>query len=195
MLKPLRDFKKSLSDEKVDCEEAGAVKATVLTQRSTQRSGSKAAQLGYPFNLFDIHKPLSTLGCDMKRASDRQEALKNADIETICLPFLPDCPLFIGLWNQVENATFLRQQLLAGNQDFEYAFIDATSVSPSDCLAASCLRLWFTGSSFGPPDLRRLSQSWCYIRHMPLIQAPRYYRRSMCWQQRFEPSMTCETRG
>lgn len=35
----------------------------------------------------------------------------------------------LALFKNVQNAAFLRDQLLAGNTDFEYAFIDATTVS------------------------------------------------------------------
>lgn len=35
----------------------------------------------------------------------------------------------MGLFQDVKNTTFLHQQLLDGNGDFEYAFIDAEVVS------------------------------------------------------------------
>jgi EKC/KEOPS complex subunit CGI121/TPRKB len=37
--------------------------------------------------------------------------------------------LFAALFVNVKNAAFLRQQLIAANTDYEYAFLDATSVS------------------------------------------------------------------
>ena len=40
----------------------------------------------------------------------------------------PDLPIFVALYAEVENAPFLKEQLLAGNSDFEYAFIDASMV-------------------------------------------------------------------
>ncbi|KAI4735803.1 CGI-121-domain-containing protein [Aureobasidium sp. EXF-12298] len=49
-------------------------------------------------------------------------------LETIALPHLPQYPLCVGLFKDVKNASFLRQQLLAGNADFEYAFLDASVV-------------------------------------------------------------------
>lgn len=64
----------------------------------------------------------------MDRAPEQEEKHADADVETIRLPFLEDYPLYIGLFSHLQNATFLRKQLLEGNQDFEYAFIDATSV-------------------------------------------------------------------
>jgi hypothetical protein len=51
-----------------------------------------------------------------------------ASIETITLPHLPQYPLCLGLFKNVKNASFLRQQLLAGNAEFEYAFLDASVV-------------------------------------------------------------------
>ncbi|KAG9556535.1 CGI-121-domain-containing protein, partial [Aureobasidium melanogenum] len=47
-------------------------------------------------------------------------------LETIALPHLPQHHLCVGLFKDVKNAAFLRQQLLAGNADFEYAFLDAS---------------------------------------------------------------------
>ncbi|THX45528.1 CGI-121-domain-containing protein [Aureobasidium pullulans] len=59
-------------------------------------------------------------------------------LEVITLPHLPQYPLCVGLWKNVKNASFLRQQLLAGNADFEYAFLDASVVlSRMQFLAAS----------------------------------------------------------
>ncbi|KAH0294520.1 CGI-121-domain-containing protein [Aureobasidium namibiae CBS 147.97] len=59
-------------------------------------------------------------------------------LETIALPHFPQYPLCVGLYKNVKNASFLRQQLLAGNADFEYAFLDASVVvSRMQFLAAS----------------------------------------------------------
>ncbi|KAG9637631.1 CGI-121-domain-containing protein, partial [Aureobasidium melanogenum] len=59
-------------------------------------------------------------------------------LETIALPHLPQHHLCVGLFKDVKNAAFLRQQLLAGNADFEYAFLDASVViSRMQFLAAS----------------------------------------------------------
>lgn len=50
-------------------------------------------------------------------------------LETINLPHLPSSlPVHIALYRDVQNASFLRQQLLSANADFEYAFIDASMV-------------------------------------------------------------------
>lgn len=51
-----------------------------------------------------------------------------AEIETIVLPHLPNHPLYVALFKDVQNASFLRKQLLEGNSDFEYAFLDASVV-------------------------------------------------------------------
>lgn len=53
----------------------------------------------------------------------------SAAVETINLPHLPP-NLFIhaALYRNIQNAAFLRQQLIAGNADFEYALIDASMV-------------------------------------------------------------------
>lgn len=52
-----------------------------------------------------------------------------APLESIRLPHLPaELPVFVALYRNVENAEFLRQQLLAGNTEYEYALIDASMV-------------------------------------------------------------------
>ena len=50
-------------------------------------------------------------------------------VSTFHISHLPvDLAVYITLYKHLKNASFLRQQLLDGNSDFEYAFIDATSV-------------------------------------------------------------------
>lgn len=39
-----------------------------------------------------------------------------------------ELPIHISLFRDVENSAFLKQQLLDGNEEFEYAFIDASVV-------------------------------------------------------------------
>jgi len=52
-------------------------------------------------------------------------------LESLNLEHLPSShTIYIALFRNVKNAAFLHQQLLAGNTDFEYAFIDASVVSP-----------------------------------------------------------------
>lgn len=53
-------------------------------------------------------------------------------IETIHLSHVPgNIPLQVALYKDLKNASFLREQLLSGNADFQYAFIDATMVGYS----------------------------------------------------------------
>ena len=50
----------------------------------------------------------------------------------------PELALHVAFYADVENASFLKAQLLAGNTDFEYAFIDASMiVSTKHVLAAT----------------------------------------------------------
>ena len=50
-------------------------------------------------------------------------------METIRLEHVPlDLPIHVALFREVQNASFLKHQLLARNQDYEYAFIDAKIV-------------------------------------------------------------------
>jgi hypothetical protein len=44
------------------------------------------------------------------------------------VPHLPSLPVHVALYRDVQNAAFLKGQLLAGNAEFEYAFIDASMV-------------------------------------------------------------------
>lgn len=51
-------------------------------------------------------------------------------VQSLHLEHLPESyTLHAALFHSVTNASFLHQQLLAGNSDFEYAFIDASIVS------------------------------------------------------------------
>ncbi|KAK4540079.1 hypothetical protein LTR36_009820 [Oleoguttula mirabilis] len=61
-------------------------------------------------------------------------------METVSLPHLPDYPLHICLFKDVNNAPFLRQQLLEGNTDFEYAFLDASILLSRNQVLAACFR-------------------------------------------------------
>lgn len=60
-------------------------------------------------------------------------------LQSIDLEHLPaDYTLHIALYRNVKNAAFLQQQLLAGNTEFEYGFIDASVlVSRVHALAAA----------------------------------------------------------
>lgn len=62
-------------------------------------------------------------------------------LETIQIPhFSPNLPLYINLYQSVQNAPFLRQQLLDGNAEFEYAFIDASMIVSRTHILAACFR-------------------------------------------------------
>ncbi|PLB45630.1 CGI-121-domain-containing protein [Aspergillus steynii IBT 23096] len=53
----------------------------------------------------------------------------SASLETIQLPHLPSSlPVHVALYRDLKNAPFLRQQLISGNAEFEYAFVDASMV-------------------------------------------------------------------
>ncbi|KAJ5163278.1 uncharacterized protein N7500_005108 [Penicillium coprophilum] len=51
-----------------------------------------------------------------------------SSLETISLPHLPSVPVHVALYRDVQNAASLKGQLLAGQTDFQYAFIDASMV-------------------------------------------------------------------
>lgn len=53
-------------------------------------------------------------------------------LETFHLMHLPSSlAVHVALFRDLKNAVYLRQQLLDGNTDFEYALIDANVVSES----------------------------------------------------------------
>lgn len=61
-------------------------------------------------------------------------------MEAIALPHLSDQPLQICLFKEVKNAAFLRKQLLEGNTEFEYAFLDASALISRNHALAACFR-------------------------------------------------------
>ncbi|KAF2723525.1 CGI-121-domain-containing protein [Polychaeton citri CBS 116435] len=61
-------------------------------------------------------------------------------METVDIPHLAGHSLEMGLFIDVKNAAFLRQQLLSGNQDFEYAFLDASVLLTRNHILAACWR-------------------------------------------------------
>lgn len=60
-------------------------------------------------------------------------------MEVIQLPHLPYL-LHVSLFKNVQNAKFLRQQLLEGNTDFEYAFLDASCLLSRSHVLTGCFR-------------------------------------------------------
>lgn len=61
-------------------------------------------------------------------------------MEAITLPHLPNTPIQVCLFNDVQNSTFLRQQLLQGNSNFEYAFLDASVLISTSHVLAACFK-------------------------------------------------------
>ncbi|KAL3474228.1 kinase binding protein CGI-121-domain-containing protein [Aspergillus californicus] len=51
----------------------------------------------------------------------------SSSLETIHLPHLP-LAVHAALYKEVQNASYLREQLLSANAEFEYAFIDASMI-------------------------------------------------------------------
>lgn len=62
-------------------------------------------------------------------------------MEIIQLPHLPPTQsLHAVVFQDVRNAAFLRQQLLDGNTDYEYAFLDASVLLSRKHVLAACWR-------------------------------------------------------
>ncbi|KAL2371680.1 hypothetical protein RJ035_005433 [Blastomyces gilchristii] len=62
-------------------------------------------------------------------------------VQTIQLFHVPsNCPVHIALYRDLENASFLREQLFSGNTEFEYAFIDAATILSTTHLLAAVFR-------------------------------------------------------
>jgi hypothetical protein len=83
--------------------------------------GVRGAQRAEATGTFEIRHALI-----VNRFSFLKMALK---LETINIPHLPaSLPVHVALYRNVQNSALLRQQLLAGNAEFEYALIDASLV-------------------------------------------------------------------
>ncbi|KIW19011.1 hypothetical protein PV08_03301 [Exophiala spinifera] len=52
----------------------------------------------------------------------------------------PELALYVSVYTDVENASFLKQQLLAGNAEFEYAFVDASMILSTTHVLAAAFR-------------------------------------------------------
>jgi EKC/KEOPS complex subunit CGI121/TPRKB len=62
-------------------------------------------------------------------------------LQTIHLSHMPpELALHVTLYRDVKNAAFLKQQLLDGNADFEYAFIDASMILTTTHVLAAAFR-------------------------------------------------------
>ena len=51
-----------------------------------------------------------------------------ASIHTLTLPHYPSHLIHIALFRNVSNAAHLRSQLLSANPDYDYAFLDPTTI-------------------------------------------------------------------
>ncbi|KAI4865501.1 hypothetical protein F4820DRAFT_295859 [Hypoxylon rubiginosum] len=66
----------------------------------------------------------------MASPQDSKAASPSQVLETIQLDHVPSThTVHVGVFKDVANSEFLHQQLLSRNTDFEYAFIDASSVT------------------------------------------------------------------
>ncbi|KAJ9659123.1 hypothetical protein H2198_003265 [Neophaeococcomyces mojaviensis] len=62
-------------------------------------------------------------------------------VEKIQIAHIPDdLPIYVACYKDVQNASFLKQQLLAGNQVYNYAFVDATTILSRQHLLAAAFR-------------------------------------------------------
>ncbi|KKZ63935.1 hypothetical protein EMCG_01746 [[Emmonsia] crescens] len=62
-------------------------------------------------------------------------------VKTIQLSHVPsNQAVHVALYRDLQNASFLREQLLSGNTEFEYAFIDAATILSTTHLLAAVFR-------------------------------------------------------
>ena len=62
-------------------------------------------------------------------------------LQTLQLAHMPlELAVYVALYKDVENASHLKEQLLAGNTDFEYAFIDASMILSTKHVLAATFR-------------------------------------------------------
>ncbi|GAM38300.1 hypothetical protein TCE0_033f08915 [Talaromyces pinophilus] len=62
-------------------------------------------------------------------------------LETVHLSHVPEnIPLYIALYKDLKNASFLREQLITGNAEFQYAFIDASTILSRQHIFAAVFR-------------------------------------------------------
>ena len=78
----------------------------------------------------------------LKLEHDQSTSLTS--IEMVCQVHVahmpPELRVYAAYYSELENAAYLRDQLLAGNTDFEYAFIDASMVVSSRQVLAATFR-------------------------------------------------------
>ncbi|EEA21802.1 hypothetical protein TMatcc_008780 [Talaromyces marneffei ATCC 18224] len=62
-------------------------------------------------------------------------------LETVHLSHVPEnIPVHVALYKYLKNASFLREQLLTGNAEFQYAFIDASTIISRQHILAAVFR-------------------------------------------------------
>ena len=104
------------------------------------RSRRHDPRTGRSFALGILLPELSSLCLPPTRASCLDK-IQEAMLQTLQLAHLPpELTLYVTLYRDVKNAAFLRQQLLDGNADFEYAFIDASMVVSTTHILAAAFR-------------------------------------------------------
>lgn len=93
-------------------------------------------------HLIDRKQTLRTCSLRTERVERHfwTHACGRLSMETAVLPHLQDHSLHFALFKNVTNASFLRQQLLDGNTDFEYAFLDASVLLSRRHIFAACFR-------------------------------------------------------
>lgn len=102
-------------------------------------------------------------------------------VETFHLMHLPtSLAVHVALFRDLKNAVYLRQQLLDGNTDFEYALIDANVVSESlvPCREQTVPLFWTSHGYHDEP----------YVFGCPMIIVVilhRFYRPHTYWRRSF----------
>ena len=79
-------------------------------------------------------------------------------LQTVHLEHLPQShAIHIALYRDIKNASFLQQQLLAGNTDFEYALIDAGVVSIAASFLSFAPSMQYSSDFLSPPKSRAIN--------------------------------------
>lgn len=107
-------------------------------------------------------------------------------VETFHLMHLPSSlAVHIALFRDLKNALYLRQQLLDGNTDFEYALIDANVVSESiSPMSGTNCRLYF-----GPRTAIMTTRISPVVPMINVVIPHRSYRPHTYWRRSFELRM------
>lgn len=109
------------------------------------RSAARTLYLDISKNV-ETHYLLGVITLECRESKTQQAIIENshidaafmAELKTLHLAHLPpSLAVHVALYQDVKNAVFLRQQLLAGNPEFEYALIDASMVGAQSTYAYS----------------------------------------------------------